>query len=186
MTRLPRFSPSELDDDQQRVYRAVTGGRRASGPQAFPLTEDDGTLRGPFNAMLLSPPVGGALQAIGEAVRYSSVLSDRARELAILAVAAYEDSAFERLAHEAVGRLAGLTDDELAAVRDGSDPASLTGVERVVLRTARALLRDRTLDDAGYEAAVQELGARGLFELTTLVGYYAMLALQLRIFAAEE
>ncbi|WP_073260973.1 carboxymuconolactone decarboxylase family protein [Cryptosporangium aurantiacum] len=185
MTRLPRFSPDDLDDAQRAVYGAVTGGRRASGPQAFPLTDDAGALRGPFNAMLLSPPVGGALQAVGEAVRYASVLGDRARELAILAVAAHEDSAFERAAHEAVGRRAGLDESELAAVRAGSEPATLSDQERITLRTARALLRDRTLDDAGYAAAVGVLGERALFELTTLVGYYATLALQLRVFAAE-
>lgn len=185
MNRLRRFSPHDLDDDQQRVYRAVTGGRRASGPQAFPLTDSSGALRGPFNAMLLSPPVGGALQAVGEAVRYASVLGGRARELAILAVAAHEDSAFERLAHEAVGRAVGLTEEELDAVRHGTDLLSLDAAERVALQTACALLSDRTLDDAGYAAAVGALGERGLFELTTLVGYYQTLALQLRVFAAE-
>jgi 4-carboxymuconolactone decarboxylase len=33
---------------------------------------------------------------------------------------------------------------------------------------------------------VKALGERGLFELTTLVGYYATLALQLRVFVGES
>ena len=72
-----------------------------------------------------------------------------------------------------------------SAARHGTAPTSLDPTERTVLRTTRALLRDRTLDDAGYAAAVEALGERGLFELTTLVGYYALLALQLRVFAAD-
>ena len=38
------------------------------------------------------------------------------------------------------------------------------------------------LDDAEYAEAVGHLGPSGLFELLTLVGYYATLALQLRVF----
>lgn len=185
MSRLPRFSPADLDDDQRAVYRAVTGGRRATGPQAFALTDENGALAGPFNAMLLSPPVGGALQAVGAAVRYESVLGDRVRELAILAVAAHWGSAFERSSHEAVGRAAGLGPDDLAAVRDGTSPPTADAVESVALETARTLLTGGGLDDTAYADAVAALGERGLFELTTLVGYYSTLALQLRVFAGE-
>ena len=41
---------------------------------------------------------------------------------------------------------------------------------------------DGDLDDGAYAEAVEQLGAAGLFELLTLVGYYATLALQLRVF----
>jgi 4-carboxymuconolactone decarboxylase len=185
MTRIPRFAPAELDAAQREIYDAIAGGRRAAGPQAFALTDAAGRLRGPFNAMLLSPPVGGALQAVGAAIRYQSELDARARELAILAVAAHWNSAFERESHEAVGRQAGLTEDDFAAVRGGGPPPSATKDELVVLKATRALLEARSLDDAEYNEVVGVLGDRGLFELTTLVGYYATLALQLRVFAME-
>jgi 4-carboxymuconolactone decarboxylase len=38
------------------------------------------------------------------------------------------------------------------------------------------------LDDAEYDTAVNVLGEQCLVELTSLVGYYATLALQLRVF----
>jgi len=38
------------------------------------------------------------------------------------------------------------------------------------------------LDDQEYDTAVAVLGERALVELSALVGYYATLALQLRIF----
>ena len=52
----------------------------------------------------------------------------------------------------------------------------------MVARTVAALLTRGDLDDAEYREAVGHLGTTGLFELLTLVGYYAMLALQLRVF----
>lgn len=176
------LAPADLDPEQQEVYRSIAGGPRASGPQAFALTDADGRLNGPFDAMLRSPTVGAALQALGGAIRYGSVLSARARELAILAVAAAEDSSFERYAHEAVARTIGLTEADLAAVRAGSAVAGADVEETVVLDTARVLLARADLDDDEYARALGTLGERGLVELTALIGYYRTLALQLRVF----
>jgi 4-carboxymuconolactone decarboxylase len=186
--RIPKLNPAGLDDEQRALYDAIAGGRRAQGPQLFRLTDADGCLEGPFNAFLLQPRLGGALQALGTAVRYETALDDRSREIAILVVAAHWRSDFERYAHEAVGRAAGLTGTDLAAIRDG-DHRTLTGREAVVARTAAALAARGDLDDAEYAEAAAELGPDGLFELLTLVGYYATLALQLRVFrvpAPEE
>jgi 4-carboxymuconolactone decarboxylase len=179
--RIGKLDPSGLDDEQRSLYDAIAGGRRAQGPQVFRLVDDDGRLEGPFNAFLLQPRLGSALQALGASVRYDTGLDDRCREIAILAVAAHWRSDFEWYAHEAVARAAGLDDAELAAVRDGRYDA-LTGREAVVARTAAALVARGDLDDPEYAAAVEVAGTAGLFELLTLVGYYATLALQLRVF----
>ena len=179
--RIPKLEPSSLDDEQRSLYDAIAGGRRAQTPQLFRLTDEKGRLEGPFNAFLLQPRLGSALQALGSSVRYDTGLDDRSREIAILVVAAHWRSDFERYAHEAVGRSAGLNDADLAAVRDGRHE-HLTGREAVVARTASALVTRGDLDDAEYREAVHHVGAAGLFELLTLVGYYATLALQLRVF----
>ncbi len=180
--RIAKLLPAELSLEQRATYDAIAGGRRAGGPQLFRLTDDQGGLEGPFNAFLLQPRLGEALQAVGSAVRYETALSDRAREIAILVVARQWDSAFEWYAHEAVGRHVGLTDDELAAIRELRWDA-FAGDEQVVARATHLLAAaGGDLDDAAYAAAVAALGADGLFELLTLVGYYATLALQLRVF----
>lgn len=180
--RLPSLSPAELDDDQRDLYDAITSGSRSTGPQLFRLTGDDGALAGPFNAMLLNPPIGDALQRLGAALRYSGRLTARCREIAILAVAAYWDCGFEQRAHEAVGAHVGLTDAELTALRAGADPRLSDPTEAAVLSAVRSLLEHDDLDDESYAAAVSVIGADGLFELTTLVGYYGLLAAQLRVF----
>ena len=179
--RIPKLDPSSLDHEQRSLYDAIAGGRRAQGPQLFRLADEAGRLEGPFNAFLLQPRLGSALQALGSAVRYDTGLDDRCREIAILVVAAHWRSGFEWYAHEAVARSAGLGDAELAALRDGRHD-ELAGREAVVARTVVALAVRGDLDDAEYRAAVGQVGAAGLFELLTLVGYYAALALQLRVF----
>ncbi len=179
--RLAKRAPSDLDDDQRVVYDAIAGGRRAAGPQLFRMRDDDGGLEGPFNAFLLQPQVGGPLQSLGSAIRYATTLSDRVREVAILVVGVHWQSEFEWYAHEAVGRHVGLTDDELAGIRDGSY-AVLPEDEAAVAGLTHALVAAGDLDDPAYARAVALLGESGVFELTTLVGYYATLALQLRVF----
>jgi 4-carboxymuconolactone decarboxylase len=184
VTRLPRLSPDQLDDAQRELYGAIAGGPRATN-SAFNLTDERGSLEGPFNAMLLHPPLGDALQHLGAAIRYRGALSDRAREIAILAVAAHWRSTFEQYAHERVGLRIGLSEKELAALREGTDPGLADPEEMAVVAATRHLLDHNTLTDAEYAETVTVLGPAKLFELTTLVGYYGLLALQMRVFGVD-
>jgi 4-carboxymuconolactone decarboxylase len=181
-TRLPNPTPEQLDADQRALYDEIAGGPRSAGPQLFELIDRQGRLNGPFGIMLHSPAVGSALQAVGAAVRYRSVLPDRVRELAILAVAAHWNSDFELYAHVPLARSAGLTDAEVDGVVDGATEPFDDPGERVVLRVVRALLRTSDLTDEDYAAGRDVLREQGMVELSTLVGYYATLALQLRVF----
>jgi 4-carboxymuconolactone decarboxylase len=182
MARLEKLTPHLLDEDQQRLYAAITAGPRSAGPQHFQLVDAGGGLAGPFNAMLLRPELGSALQALGAALRYQGALPGRARELAILVVASHWECEFEQHAHEPAGRALGLQEADLAALRAGHEPDLPDAVEHAVVRAAWALTRTGDLTEEQYTEAVHCLGQAGIFELTTLVGYYATLALQLRVF----
>ncbi|GLW09011.1 hypothetical protein Misp01_41410 [Microtetraspora sp. NBRC 13810] len=180
--RLPWYDPAELDPARRAVYDEITGGARAGGPRAFSLTDPAGRLEGPFNAMLTAPEVGHALQRLGAAIRYETALPARWREIAVLTVAAVRRSDFEWHAHERVGRQAGLTEEELAALRAGGGCESFDPAERIVREAAHALLTGRTLDDDLFARARDALGLPRLYELVVLVGYYETLALSLAAF----
>ena len=182
MARLEVLTPSRLSPGQRELYDEIAGGPRAAGPQLFALTDDAGGLNGPFNAMLYAPGVGHALQALGAAVRYRTELSDRVREIAVLAVAAAWQCDFEMRAHEAIARAAGVTEAEINALRMCGELLLSDDLERASLAVVRALLLRADLDEVEYSAARDRLGEPALVELSTLVGYYSMLALQLRIF----
>ncbi|HEV8022409.1 MAG TPA: carboxymuconolactone decarboxylase family protein [Candidatus Lustribacter sp.] len=179
--RLPWFAPQDLDTDARSLYDSIVGGPRTQGPRAFPLTDEAGRLNGPFNAMLLSPEVGTALQELGAAIRYRSTLSNRAREIAILEVSVLRRCSFEWYAHVRVGEQAGLTPAEIAALRDGVHAPTLDATEELIRKLVRTLVQERDLDDATFATASKQLGDRVLMELIALVGYYELLALSLRI-----
>src|SRR4249920_866430 len=181
--RLAVLSSEQMTAEQVDLYREILGGPRGQGPRAVLLSSGAGGLAGPFNAMLYAPPVGHALQELGAAIRFRSELPPRIREMAILAVAQAWDSAYERASHEPIGREAGLTDEEIEALRGGADPGFADKQEQAAYAVVQALTGPAAdLDDEEYDAAVAVLGERALVELSTLVGYYATLALQLRIF----
>jgi 4-carboxymuconolactone decarboxylase len=201
--RLPLLDVTALTAEQRAVYDAIGASRRRRRPDgdhdpaadpaagapaagrprpALRWLDDDGRLLGPFNAMLYSPAVGLPLQELGAAIRFRTGFTPRERELATLVVAAHHRSGYEWYAHERIGRGAGLTEDELAALRTGRLPVLADSRERVVYEVARALAVHGNLDDARYEEAAAALGRPLLVELVTLVGYYAALALQMRVF----
>jgi len=179
--RLTWFAPKDLDADQRRLYEAISGGPRASGGSPFPLTDEQGRLEGPFNAMLVHPGIGDAVQALGARIRYGSALSDRERELAILRVAAHARSEFEWYAHQRVGRAAGLSDAEMTGAAAGITAGSLSAAEDMVLHVVTRLVAYGDLDDTSFTRAERLLGTRRLADLVVLVGYYQLLALSLRV-----
>ena len=181
MSRLEPVPPSQLGPEARRLYDAITQGPRATGPQHFALTREDGGLNGPFNAFLLSPGLGAALEGVGAALRYEGSLSARSREIAILTVAAAWDSAFERGAHEAVGRAIGLSEEEIDALRAGTVPDLADRHEAACARLAQAMTLGDVSDDMWHEDA-ELVGAATVFEIATVVGYYSTLALQMRVF----
>jgi 4-carboxymuconolactone decarboxylase len=183
--RLAVLSSHEMTPEQVGLYREILAGPRGQGPRAVLLSTGAGGLAGPFNAMLYAPEVGHALQELGTAIRFRTRLAPRIRELAILVVAQAWDSGYERSSHEPIAREAGLSEPEIEALGSGADPGLTDEQERVAYAVVRALTGPADLDDEQYAAATATLGERALVELSTLVGYYATLALQLRIFRVD-
>jgi alkylhydroperoxidase family enzyme len=180
--RLDLIPPADLDDPQRALYEAITGGPRASQAGTVPIVDESARLLGPFAVMLLTPEIGNAMQQVGAKIRFSTALTARERELAILAVAGVLRSDFERLSHEPAALRAGLTQAQVNAVLSGQVPEGLTGDEPLICRLALTMTAERDLADEDYEVGVAGLGRERLAELTWLVGYYSALALSLAVF----
>jgi alkylhydroperoxidase family enzyme len=184
--RVPRLRPDQLTDEQRRLYDELVHGPRGQGRQFFELTDADGVLAGPFNAMLASPRVGTAVQRLGAALRYQAGLPGQVRELVILVVAARLGSAFEWHAHEPVARHCGVADEVIAALRDGNPPGLTDQALRAAYDLAGALLSGEDVPDDRYEAIAAVLGVPGVFEVSAIVGYYWLLAAQMRLFRVGQ
>lgn len=170
MSRLGPIRIEEMDDAQRVVFEGITGGPRAKGDPAEFLNEE-GALRGPFNAMLRSPVLGDLVQRLGGGLRYESEIPGDLRELAILVVGRYFRANFEWFAHVKVARKEGLPDeviDQIMNEQVPSDPAQAT-----VYRFVHDLHAKKRIADDLYQDALNLLGEKGLTELVFLAGYYA-------------
>ena len=179
--RLPWPAPYELEAEQHSVYDAILDSRLVTQPPVFRLTDDTGRLEGPFNAMVLAPSVGGAIQSLGSAIRHNTTLTAREREIAILTVAATRRDAFEWYAHERLARAAGLDEQAASRLGEGFPPDDATPREGAIQEACVALLRDRDLSDDLLEQLRSHLTVSECIELITLVGYYDLLDLSMRV-----
>jgi alkylhydroperoxidase family enzyme len=179
--RLHWFEPQELDEAQRALYERIVGRPRLQGASAPSLTDESGRLIGPLNAMLLNPALGAAELELGTAARFNTRLTARAREIAILELAALRRCAFEWCAHSAVGRMAGLSDAELAAICNGTPAPTLDAAEALVRELVGTLVRERDLDDATFARATETLGEGSLRDLVAIVNYYDAVALSIAV-----
>ena len=100
----------------------------------------------------------------------------------MLVTARENDCQFIWHAHAASGRRAGLSDDLVDNLRDKRPLTGLSAQESAVVEYGREYFRTRRVTQATFDAALGEFGVRGLAELTSLMGYYALLAFNINAF----
>ena len=178
--RLQPLKESDLVGDQVELWEALVSKSVRQSEKG--VLDEHGAVRGPLGVLLRHPPTGRPLQQLASVLRYEGGLSDAAREAVILVVAAQRRDPFEWSSHEPIARRAGMSDEQLAALRNG-DPVSFDDpVTQAACDAARAIMSRGDLDDAEYARAVDVLGEEQLVELTVLIGYYALLSMQLLVF----
>ncbi len=125
--RLPLVDADTLDAPQRELFdylrRRVVPWADAAG---FRSTTADGKFIGPFNATLRSPTVAGAFLELQASEERHTSLSDRVRQVVILAVGAVWAADYEIYAHSAVARHCGIPDDAIRRLAAGTLPDTLS------------------------------------------------------------
>ena len=169
MARIPQITRREdVPPDQRGVYDEIAESR--------------GRVGGPFSVLLNSPEVARRVAHLGSYLRFESGLSPAVRELAIMATAHENDCAFEWAGHKRLASEAGVREQAIEVIASGAAPEGLSEDEALVVGYARELFREHRVSDATFQAARTRFGDRGVTELTTTMGYYAMMACTLNAF----
>ncbi len=169
MSRLPEISYDNLDAAQKVAYDRIASGAR-------------GGVGGPFKALLTSAELCGRVEQVGVFIRYECSVPMRLRELAILCVGQHWKAAYEWFAHAPIAAKQGVPQAVIDAIGQGQAPAFDQDADRAVHDFVRVLLREGKVPDAIYAPVQALLGDKGAVELTGLVGYYSLLAMQLNVF----
>ena len=143
-------------------------------------------VKGPFIALLRSPALLERVAALGEYLRFSSSLSRRTSEFATLIVSRFYSQQFEWCTHVPLALAAGTAPETIAALREGRRPTTMDDEETLAHDLATELLQHHGVADATYARAVQHLGEAGVVELTSLIGYFAMVSMVLNVAHTPE
>ena len=140
---------------------------------------------GPLSVMINSPEMLKRASYFSAYLRRESTLAAKVQELAMLTTARENDCQYIWNAHAASGRSEGLSDALVDALRDKKDLPPLAPDEAAVVNYGREFFRTRRVSEPAFQAALGQFGAQGLTELTSLMGYYALLAFNLNAFAVD-
>jgi len=177
--RIDYLTPEKMNEEQRRLYENIKGGER--GKRAT-LTNDDGSLVGPFNAWLYSPNIGDRLQSLGEAVRFHNSLPPNLLEVAILVVGREWRAQFEWWAHARLAKQAGLSEEIIENIKNKKRPENAKPEELVIYDFCRELLDRKRVSGENYQRAKDLIGDKGVVNLVSLIGYYTVVSMTLNIF----
>src|SRR5437763_236159 len=135
-----------------------------------------GAVQGPFTMFLHSPPVAERVAHLGAYVRFEGSLDMRVRVLAAMVVAREFEAMYVWGAQTGGARRQGVPDSTIAAIRDNHS-RGVPAEDSQVIEFTRALLRRHRVDEATFKAMQSRFGNDELIQLTTAIGYYAMLAM---------
>jgi 4-carboxymuconolactone decarboxylase len=144
-----------------------------------------GALRGPHSILLLSPKADDKVLSLGNYFRYDSVVKSPLKELAIITGVRERDALYVWGAQVDAGRRGGLSEEAIQVVKQRKDPSSLPPEQAEVVTYVRQLFTTNRVDQATFDALKNRHGVEWLVEMTTLVGYYAMLGGVVSAFEVE-
>jgi 4-carboxymuconolactone decarboxylase len=119
-----------------------------------------------------NPEMHRGFASLSGRVHSASHLDARTRELVILSTAARLGAEYEWTNHVPGARAAGVTAEEIDALRAG-DTAPFGGADLAALRYAAAV-EERTVDDALWREASAAFSPVELLDMTMVVAFYGL------------
>jgi len=164
--RLPTIPPAQYSPEQKQAAAEFEAARKVP-------------VFGPFEPLMYSPAVMSQARAMGDYLRYKSAIGNTLSELAILLTAREWTQEFEWSVHYPIALKAGIRQDIADAIAEGRRPATLSADEEIVYDYSMELLKNKQVSNLTFERAKMRFGAKGVVDMTGIVGYYTFLAMQL-------
>ncbi len=165
--RMPPIPPEKMTEAQKKAVAEFAAARGTAD------------ISGPFAPLLRSPEVMSRARAMGDYLRYKSVLPQKLSELVILITARHWTQQYEWNAHYAIAMKAGLSPEIGKAIAEGRRPERMAADEEVLYDFCTELHRNQSISDATYARLVSRFGEQGVIDTIGITGYYSLLAMVL-------
>ena len=184
MSRVQPIPPREWP---QGMSEALVAAYRPTNPR-LPVPPRDPAAPKGLNAMGVlahHPDLTTAYNHLISHALYFTTISARQRELLILRVAHVRGAGYEWAQHVYQAGIVGISDEEVARVRDGSGAPGWEPMEAALLAAADELIADARVGDATYEALAASFDTQQIMDVVFTVGAYEVFAMAMRTFDVE-
>lgn len=165
--RMPAIPAEQMTDVQKKAIEEFRAARNTAG------------ISGPFVPLLRSPEVMNRARAMGDYLRFKSVLPPRLSEFAILITARHWTQNYEWDAHYALALKGGLREEIARALAEGRRPERMAEDEEILYNFCTELHQNKSVSDETYARAVKAFGEQGVIDAIGISGYYTLLAMVL-------
>lgn len=132
-----------------------------------------------FRTLVRHPELFRRWLVFGNHVLMQSTLAPRERELVILRTGVLCEAEYEVHHHTAIGKAAGLSDDEIARIAHGPGAAGWSDADRALLTAADELHATQRLSDATWQALTARYDTKQVMDLIFTIGQYTLVAMAL-------
>lgn len=172
----PRVQPvdlDKLDDEQKAVMDKMFGtGVSTDAPNIFLTLANHPTLMKRW-------------MVFANHVLFKSTLSARDREIVILRIGWLCQSGYEFAQHTRIGRQAGMSDEEIARVKEGASAAGWTPLEVLILKATDELHADAFISDATFAGLSEHYSEQQIMDLVFAVGNYNLVSMALNTLGVQ-
>jgi 4-carboxymuconolactone decarboxylase len=166
--RMPEIPADKMTAAQKEAAAEYVAGRQAP-------------VVGPFIPLLRSPEVFLRAKAMGDYLRFKTVLPPKLREFAILVTARHWTQQYEWSFHSDVAIKAGLSPATIRAIAEGRRPAGMSEEEEMIYDFCVELHINKSVSDLTYAKVVGKFGEQGVIDLTSINGYYTFLSMVMNV-----
>lgn len=173
--RIPTITPEEEQAEDVQKYYSSGGGDVLAGPK--------------LNIVLTlahHPELATAYRQLGRQMVVNSTLPDREKEIAVLRTSYLLKCDYEFNKHARAARHAGVSRDEIEAIKVGPQSPDLSSFDQTLVRAVDQLVQDTTIDDPTWAELAERFDRRQLLDLLFAVGGYTMLAMVIGAVRVEQ
>jgi 4-carboxymuconolactone decarboxylase len=157
--RLPPIPADKQTPEQKKAAAAFKENRKQD-------------VFGPFVPLFRSPEVMLRAMALGDYLRYRTVLPPKLNEFIILITARQWSQQYEWFVHHPIALKEGLSPAIATAVAEGRRPAGMSADEELIYDFCTELFKNQSVSDATYARSVARFGEQGTIDMVGVAAYY--------------
>ena len=115
----------------------------------------------------------------------NSTLGAREREILILRIGWLCEAEYEWGQHVLIGKKAGLTDDEIARIKEGSNAPGWSAFDATLITATDELHNDAFISDKTWATLAETYNTQQMMDLVFTVGQYNMVSMALNSFGVQ-